>query len=259
MSRSVKVLSVSILSAFLAVSLLLLWISEHHVVPIMMYHHVTAVTPSEGNWVSPKNFEQQMAYLAKHQYKVIMLDELVDAIQTKKKLPHKTVVITFDDGYDDNYDQAFPILRRYQFPATVFLIANKINADGFLNLKQIDEMMAYGINFGSHTLSHPYLPGLSPQEQEKEIRESKAKIGKALNTSIEYFCYPIGGFSDDIKRMVKEAGYKGALTTNRGFARSNQDVYELKRIRFGDNDNNLSLGIKLSGYYNFFRKPQNPY
>ena len=259
MIRSVKVISVSVLSALLAVSLLLLWISEHYVVPIMMYHHVTAVTPSEGNWVSPKSFEQQMAYLTQHHYKVITLDELVSAIQKKEKLSHKTVVLTFDDGYDDNYTQAYPILKKYQFSATIFLIANKINADGFLNLKQIEEMLTNGINFGSHTLSHPYLPSLSPPEQEKEIRESKARIGQALNTSIEYFCYPIGGFSDDIKRMVKEAGYKAALTTNRGFARSNQDVYELKRIRFVNNDNSLSLGLKLSGYYNFFRKPKGPY
>jgi len=121
-------------------------------------------------------------------------------------------------------------------------------------------MIEQDIDIGSHTRHHAYLPELSRKEQEDEIKKSKWKLERNLGKRIEYFSYPIGGFSELIKKLVKEAGYKGACATNRGYDRLNKDVFELNRVRFSDNDNRDDiLWIKLSGYYNLFREARKPY
>lgn len=239
---------------------LFFWMSNHSVVPIMMYHHVVDLDHHEANWVNPKNFEKQMKFLQDGQYHVITLNELVDAKLNDKKLSKKTVVITFDDGYLDNYEFAMPILKKYQFPATIFVPSEIIGDEGIVNVSQLKEMMANGFEVGSHGLTGEYLPGMTHEEIVNHIGNSKKKLEELLGVKIQYFAYPIGGFSDAIKEHVKTFGYKGACATNRGFDRQNNDVYELNRIRFSNaDDTGLELWGKLSGFYNLFRKAKNPY
>lgn len=255
-----RILLIVLMVVVLTVSVVLLWMSQHYVVPIIMYHHVDTInTHGQANWVTPELFEKQMIYIRKNNYNVITFPELAESIHEKRKLPHKTVVITFDDGYVDNYTLAFPVLKKYKVPATIFLISDVINTEGYLSESQINEMWRNQINFGSHTRTHPYLPKISPEDRQKEIRGSKEVLEKLLKIQIDYFCYPVGGFTEDIKRMVREAGYKGACTTNRGAFRDNSDLYELKRIRFGNKDKtDFKIWAKLSGYYNLFRKTRLP-
>ncbi len=232
---------------------------KYHVVPIIMFHRVETADFYKPNLVHPENFEFQINYLAKNHYNVITLDELVQAIKLGKKLPNKSVVITFDDGTQDNYSVAFPVLKKYNFPATIFLVSEFIDKEGFLKSSEIKEMENSVINFGSHTQNHPYLPEISHEKQKKEITQSKIDLERLLNKPVEYFAYPSGGYNEDIIKLIQEAGYKGAVTTNRGLTRFNKNVYELKRVRFSDRDtNSLSLWAKLSGYYNLFRKTKNP-
>ena len=200
-----------------------------------------------------------MAYLKNHHYKVLPLGEVVDAIKAGKHLPFKSVVITFDDGYEDNYTEAYPILKKYGFTATIFLISDSINTDGFLKLEQIRDMLAHNINFGAHTRTHAYLPGVSTQQRRDEIFGSKKILEEQLGVKISNFAYPTGGFNDEIKKIVEEAGYASAVTTNRGHDRFNHDLYELKRVRLSDHDTrNDYLWSKLSGFYNLFRKLKEP-
>ncbi len=232
-----------------------------YTVPIIMYHNAE---PSERkgalNSVSNKNFEYQMAFLKRHKFNVISLTDLARAIREKRFLPHNSVVITFDDGYADNYHHAFPILKKYGFPATIFIVASLIGHENYLTWDQIKEMEFSGIDFGSHTLTHPYLPDLTRDQQRKEIIGSKEFIESRLGHTIHHFSYPIGGFNEDSKALAEEAGYLSACTTNRGYTRFNEDLYELKRIRFGNKDNVYwNVFVKLFGYYNLFRKPVNPY
>ncbi|MCX5681132.1 MAG: polysaccharide deacetylase family protein, partial [Candidatus Omnitrophica bacterium] len=139
------------------------------------------------------------------------------------------------------------------------IASNFIGKSGYLTWPQIKEMDASGFSFGSHTLSHRYLPDLSDEEQKWEISMSKEVIESHLGHPINNFCYRTGGFNDSIKEQVRKAGYRSACTTNRGYNRLNHDVYELKRIRFSNSDKTpLILWVKLSGYYNLFRKPVNP-
>jgi len=244
----------------LVTSFFLLWISNRYVVPIMMYHNVNYTDVPKANTVSPENFERQMAYLKEHRYHVLSLDELVDKIKNGKRISRRSVVITFDDGYEDNYSYAFDILQKYQFPAIIFVPSDLVGTEGHLVWGQIEEMHKNGIDIGSHTRFHKYLPDLSFEEQKDEIIESKRILEEAFGSEIKHFAYPIGGFSDQIKRLVKEAGYQSACATNRGYDRTNEDVYELNRIRFGDKDiNDFVLWAKLSGYYNTFRKTKSPY
>ncbi|MDD3375379.1 MAG: polysaccharide deacetylase family protein [Candidatus Omnitrophica bacterium] len=229
--------------------------------PIIMYHNVEEKTDVHRlNGVGTSNFEYQMSFLKRNHYNVISLDALVEAIVNNEKIPHNTVVLTFDDGYEDNYLLGFPILKKYGFPATIFISSAKIGTEGYLTWDQIREMEQFGIMAGSHTLSHVYLPGVSEEEQIKEIRDSKRAIERKVGHPIYNLCYPTGGFNDFIKKIAKDFGYKSACTTNRGYDQLNKDVYELNRIRFGDRDISWPiLRAKLSGFYNFFRSSVDPY
>jgi len=259
MSRIKKFLIISIAVSVIALGGFIIWLSGHYVVPIMMYHSVANSDTVQSNTVSPANFQKQMAYLKKRKFNVLSFNDLVQLIRSEKPIPKKSVVITFDDGYADNYTNAFNILKQYGYPAIMFIPSDLIGNVGYLTWGQVREMASYGIAFGSHTRHHNYLPDLNKADQKDEIFESKRILEQRLGRSINYFAYPIGGFSDSIKKQVGQAGYMGAAATNRGADRLNKDVYELNRIRFGNKDNrNDYLWIKLSGYYNLFREVKNP-
>jgi peptidoglycan/xylan/chitin deacetylase (PgdA/CDA1 family) len=248
-----KLLGGLVVLLVLTVGAAVFWLPRVHVIPIMMYHQVTHTEKPQPNWVSPEHFEWQMAYLKDHGFQVIPLRELVDAITAGKSLPRKTAVITFDDGYANNYTNAFPILKKYGFPAIIFAAADKMNTEGYLSWDHMKEMLAAGIEIGSHTRTEAYLPDLMAERQRNEIEASKDILEQNLGVAIDYFAYPISGFSDEIKQMVKEAGYKAACATNRGHDRFNKDIFELKRVRFSDKDIRKDyMWIKLSGYYNLF-------
>jgi peptidoglycan/xylan/chitin deacetylase (PgdA/CDA1 family) len=207
------------------------------------------------NNVSPQSFEKQMGYLKNNGYTVIPLNELIEGFRAGRKFAHKTVVITLDDGYADNYTNAFPVLKKYHFPATIFLISDYVRPGSvFLNWEQVKEMSRNGISFGSHTRRHAYLPNLSKAQLIDEIAGSKRDIEKNLGISVDYLAYPCGGFSDQVKTMAAQAGYKAALATNRGQNRFNLDPYELHRVHINNLDNDVVLNGKLSGYYNLFRE-----
>jgi len=233
------------------------WLRDRYVVPILTYHHVGI--PS-GKWrlndVSSKSFEYQMDFLKRHGFEVISFDDLVEGIKQGRQFARNTVVLQFDDGYEDNYKYAFPILKEYGFPAIIFLVSDKIGTPDFLTWDEVKEMEKSNVVAGAHTRHHVYLPRVDLAKAQDEIAGSKKVIEEHLGHTIDYFCYPTGGFTSDIKRLVKEAGYKAAVTTNRGKDHYNLDLYEIKRIHMNNTDDQYSgliLWFKLSGYYNTFR------
>lgn len=238
----------------------LFWLTPRYTVPILTYHSINYGKGS--HFVTPENFAKQMEYIKNKGYKVITLDELVRSIKNKERLQTNRVVITFDDGYKDNLEYAYPVLMKYGFPATIFIISGYINNDKrILTWDQVRAMSGGGISFGSHTKNHFYL---GSAEDEKaildEVGGSKKIIESEIGITVDYLCYPTGGFNEKVKEIVKDVGYKGACTTNRGFAEFNNDVYELKRIKVTNSDGimPLSFWLKLSGYYNLFRSKKNP-
>lgn len=237
----------------------LMWLYGQYSVPIIMYHRVEYAGKLDPNSVTPENFAKQMKFFKDHGYQVISLDALVEGIKARRAFPRNSVVITFDDGYANNYQYAYPTLKEYGYPATVFAISDLVGQKDFLTWDQIKEMQSFKISIGSHTRQHAYLPEVSPEKQIDEIEGSKKIFDQKLGVSTDYFSYPSGGFSQSIEELVKKAGYKGACTTNRGHQNSNKDVYALKRIRLSDKDLAPSyLRIKLSGYYNLFRESKDP-
>lgn len=233
------------------------WLRDRYVVPILTYHHVGV--PS-GMWrlntVSERSFEYQMNFLKRHGFHVIDFNDLVTGIKEGQEFARDTVVLQFDDGYEDNYKYAFPVLKKYGFPATIFLISDKVGDPDFLTWDQVKEMEKYNIKAGAHTRHHVYLPRVSGAQAQDEIAGSKKVIEDHLGHSINFFAYPSGGFTPEDKQILRDAGYKAAVTTNRGKDKFNYDLYELKRIHMNNTDDQYSglvLWFKLSGYYNLFR------
>lgn len=235
------------------------WIDDHYTVPIMMYHHVDEEGKDRADTISPERFRQHMEYLKVNGYQVIGLDELVQGIKARQKFPHNTVVITFDDGYEDNFLYAFPILKEYRYPVTIFVcpdfIGKEIRGESFLSWEELEIMKNAGISFGSHSMTHAYLPNMSIENMRYEVGESKRILQEQLGVPIKYFAYPIGGFTRNTKNMLQKFGYEAAVTTNRGHDRFDHDIFEINRIRFGERDvSSFYMWAKLSGYNYLFRK-----
>ncbi len=225
--------------------------------PILMYHSVSDDRTSTLH-VAPENFSRQMAFLRKEGYKVISLGALIDSIKEGKTFLPKTVVVTFDDGFEDNYLNAFPVLAKYRMPAVIFIITSYVgNREGYMNWDQVRLMMANGIEFGGHTRNNVYLPSIKDERRLRyEIDGCREDIKRKTGAEALYFCYPTGAFNEKVKDVVRESGYKGACSTNRGNDRLNRDVFELNRVKVTNSDMTkpLHFRAKISGYYNMFRK-----
>ena len=257
--RTIRNISLYIITFLIIVGVsFTFWVRDRYVVPIITYHHVGIPSCKwRLNTVTEKSFEFQMNFIKRHGFEVISFDDLVEGIKKGHQFNRNTVVIQFDDGYEDNYTYAYPILKKYGFPAMVFLISDKIGTNGFLTWNEIKDMGKDNFLAGAHTRHHAYLPRLSLDQAKDEIAGSKKVIEEHLGHPIDYFAYPSGGFTEEVKDIVKNAGYKAATTTNRGKDRYNQDLFELKRIHMSNTDDEYSgliIWFKLSGYYNLFRQ-----
>ena len=242
----------------IAVVCLVVFVRQQYVLPILMYHSVTRVVP-KGNvlTVSVDAFEKQMAFLKSNHYTVLPLDSATGYASKGKKVFPRAVVLTFDDGNRDNYTCAFPILKKYGFPAAIFIIVSEVGKPGRLSWEEIKEMQDSGlISFGSHTLSHCFLDSLqSKNEIEKEIRGSKQELVAMLGKEVNVFSYPMGRFTPMCVQAVKDAGYKAAVVTNPGYRFSSRDIFALKRLRISENAGNMFIfWFESSGYYNFIRE-----
>ena len=248
-----------VLAAVLAAAAaLVVYVRAQYVLPVLMYHSVMPEVPA-GNaiTVSVSTFERQMAFLGKNGYNVVRLGELADYYSGKRKFPARTIAITFDDGYEDNYIYAFPVLKKYNLPAAVFIIIAKVGEPGYLKWEQISEMNALGlVTFGSHTLTHPFLPyEKSDRVLEEEICGSRKELESRLGRKVELFCYPMGRFDSRVEQKVKDAGYKLGVATNPGWRFPSSDAFAVKRIRISENCRNLFVfWFETSGYYNFIRE-----
>jgi peptidoglycan/xylan/chitin deacetylase (PgdA/CDA1 family) len=206
---------------------------ENYRVPILMYHYIRNAPPdAEGQRlsVSPTDFESQLSWLKSNNYTTIKASDLSDPdraeISNLIGLKQKPLVLTFDDGYDDAYSAAYPLLRKYGFSGTFYIIRDDVGKPRYLTSAQIDEMRSGGMEIGSHSLNHPDLTKISPDEAHRQIFDSK---GDAL-----VFCYPSGKFNQDTKNLVKLAGYLNATTTIEGIADQSSDLFQLPRVRMSN-------------------------
>jgi len=204
-------------------------------IPILMYH---SISYEKGNSlrVSKENFRIQMNYLKDNNYTPITVDELYNYMQTGKIAPKKPIVITFDDGYKDNYTNAYPILKEFKFKATIFVITNTIDKDiNYLTSNEIKSMDSNNIQIESHTVAHEHLDEISYKDDLITMKASKEKLEKILNRKIYYIAYPYGGYNDNVIKAAKESSYKLAFSTKFGLIDKNDNIYSLGRIFVNSN------------------------
>lgn len=235
-----------------ATCLVVIFAKTAYFVPVMMYHLIDDNDGMTKMSVKPKSFARQMEFLQKNNYNVTGLGKVARYIEKKEKAPLKTVAVTFDDGFENNYTNAFPALKKYNIPATIFVIVDRIGKPGYVGWKELKEMADSGlVTIGSHTMSHQFLTSLDAEGLKRELNGSKEILERALGRKVEYLCYPMGRHNDLVKRIAKEAGYVCAVTTgsNKDTA-SNNDIYAIKRVRISRTSDNLfTFWLKTSGYY----------
>ncbi|RJX18266.1 MAG: polysaccharide deacetylase family protein [Ammonifex sp.] len=238
---------------------------EPDVLVILMYHKVNP-DPREGGLglrVPPSKFDWQMKYLKTRGFTVIDMDSACFYLRYGRPLPPKPVVITFDDGYRDNYLFAWPILKKYGFCATVYHVVNATGGYNFfdadrgsqprssmLGWNEIREMTASGtITFGAHTLDHRPLTKVGPEEASRQIFGAKEVLEQELGRPVNHFCYPYGDYNREVSEMVKAAGFKTAVTCVRGVNHPGEDLFTLKRIRIMGNCSNRKFIYMLENCY----------
>lgn len=207
--------------------------------PIVTYHYVEYVAdPADfirkSLDVNPALFERQLKQLSQADYHSYFVRDIPDIFDGKISYDPKSIILTFDDGYEDFYTGAFPLLKKYQMKATIYIIVDKIGKTGYLTKAQIKELLASNlVEVGSHTLDHVYLKQAAAKTASKQILESKKQLEELFGIKIFSFAYPYGAFNQATVDLVKEAGYSAAVSVISGTMQSPDNQFFLSRIRAG--------------------------
>ena len=230
-----------------------------HQLPILGYHRVGAFRADHTPTVSGEAFERQLACLARHGYRILGLEEVADCLDRGQPLPRRSVAITFDDGYEETATVAWPLLKRFNAPATVFVTPAEVGLPGFLTWAQVEALARDGMTIGSHTMHHSYVPLVPEERFTEEFVESKRVLEERIGRPVHFISYPVGGFTPAAQAVIKQAGYRAACTTNRAVSINGIDRFALRRVKVTERDRYPWLFlVKLSGYYDMFRKLKSP-
>ena len=231
-------------------------------IPILMYHQIDKPpkrgTALRGLIVAPSSFAWQMRLLRLMGYQGLSMRDLEPYLQGKKQ--GKVVGITFDDGYQNNLDNALPILRKHGFTATCYAVSSMIGGTNLWDKGKVAEkpLMTLenwrtwrdaGMDIGSHTRTHADLTTLNLEDSQVEISESKRELEEIIGCEVHHFCYPYGLFTLEHSTQIKEAGFITAATTRRGRTSSEDDFYSLARVLIAQSTNPVQFLLKMiSGY-----------
>ena len=254
------------------ISLLLASITRRYTngkIPILMYHSVSPVVKSMKHpyfctEITPGTFELHLNYLAENGYTVKPLSELANMTDKTGRAGSRNVIITFDDGYQDFFEYALPLLKKYKMPATMFIPAGLIDKGDcelegrrLMSWEQIRECCKQGIEIGSHSHTHRVLVDLSSDDLAAELCNSKVLLEEKLNTEITSFAYPYK-FPEENKRFVMQLckmlemnGYKFGVTTRIGLFKYGNCTLQMKRLPVNEFDDILLYRAKLNGNYNW--------
>lgn len=232
-------------------------------IPILMYHQIDTPpprgTPLRGLVVSPGSFARQMFFLKRLGYTGLSMRQLEPYLAGEQK--GRVVGITFDDGYQNNLQNALPALQRHGFSATCYAVSNMIGGvntwDRDAGVAQKPLMttndwhiwLAMGMEIGSHTCSHADLTKLSATAAAHEIATSKRELEDNLGCEVRHFCYPYGRFDATHREMVQRTGYVSATTTRRGRAQPGDDPYTLRRVLLAQATHLMQFALKIATPY----------
>ena len=230
-------------------------------VSILCYHSID----SNGNRysVESKDFYRQMDYLRKN-YAVVSLEDILHFAEGLRDLKRKSVAITFDDGYSDNYLNAYPYFKKYGIPATIFVTTGYVGKEMSLDNKnlptlswsEIKIMSKNKIEIGAHTISHLKLTEIELDDVRKEIIDSKKEIEKKIGKEARFFAYPFNAYNQSILKLIKQTGLKSAVC-GQGVVQKSGDVFALGRVEV---DRSVSFMLfkmrltKATSYYNKFEQ-----
>lgn len=209
-------------------------------IPVLEYHMVNDSDTEEG-WeynVPPEAFRQQLDYLQEQGYTTITMLEYMKAKKGKTELPEKPVILTFDDGYEDNYTTMLPILEAHGMKAMVYMVTNDIGRPRYLTWNELRDMQTRGIEIGSHTANHQALTNLDKEKQAEEMKLSKLLMEWNGIHTVFSFSYPNGAYTEEMPEMLKENEYLTAVTGDAGLNTFETNPYLMQRIniphpRFG--------------------------
>lgn len=243
-------------------------------IPILMYHSISDFDvrtghPYYGTVTAPGVFDRHLKQLHEKGYKTISLNEAVRRLHSPQTDTGNAVVITFDDGFRDFYSNAFPILCKYRYSATVFLPTAYIDREArkfkditCLTWGEVRELQKAGIDFGSHTVTHPQLRNLDTKGIEEEVRCSKEKIEEELGCPTSSFSYPYafpetdGDFTRRLQSILAECGYGNGVSTVIGTADRAANIFFLKRLPMNSHDDPHLFEAKIEGGYDWLRALQ---
>jgi len=204
-------------------------------VPILVYHHIRLMYDGSRGLrrmtVTADVFGQQMKFLQDSGYHVITFSDLADYFEQGRELPTLPVIITFDDGWVTQYENALPLLSKYHFPATFFVVTDYIGHRGFISWPQLQTLLTGGMKIGSHSRSHPRLTQIAdPALLWDQIYNSKVMLESQLEVPVAEFAYPYGSYNTAATEMVKAAGYRVGRGCCSGVAHTSTDVFALRAV-----------------------------
>jgi len=209
-------------------------------VPVLFYHHVQPMAIAEAHknkslTVDNSIFDTQMSYIASHGYTAISAKQLVDALKAHTALPGKSIVITLDDGYRDNYTYAYPILQKYHFTANIMLASGLMEGSDYLTWGEISEMKGSGlIYYTDHTWSHYAVNHGANDKIQYEIQTAKQQIEARTGQATDLFTYPYGSFNNNAIALLQQDGFSGAFSTLPGKTQCDSYIMTLHRTRIGN-------------------------
>jgi peptidoglycan/xylan/chitin deacetylase (PgdA/CDA1 family) len=215
--------------------------------PILMFHYIKNIPSNSPDQLgyrlsfSPEMLEQFLIYFKENNIETLTFWDLKHIIEGKKALPEKAVILSFDDGYIDHYQNAFRILKQYNMKGVFFIISNKPdNDENYANWEQIKEMADDGQEIASHTVNHFDLSTLSEEKIRNELEISKKIIEEKISKPVISFCYPAGKYDNRVIKIAKE-NYIFARTTNPGKHYSLAESYEIPTVRIYPTTSTSSL------------------
>lgn len=239
-------------------------------IPVIMYHKVVNDESEggvHGTYITAEKFDKHMKYLKENNYEPITFKELLKLnYRNRFNNGKKYIILTFDDGYEDNYKIAFPILKKYQFKCIIYLVShlnyNKWDVEvpenpekefALMSWDMIKEMQEYGIEFGGHTMTHQKLAHIPFEQAKEEITKSTEFLEEKLGEKLVCFAYPYGDLNEEVKEFVRECGYSFAVATDSGDLSFSEDLFQIRRIGIFPTNNMLSFKRKVQGNYNFIK------
>lgn len=208
---------------------------ERAFLPILNFHRIDKAPAGAGSitksfFIEPDKFEDIINGIIRNDYEPVFVSEIVNFLENKEMPVKQIIAITFDDGNEDFYTNAWPILQKYKIKSSMYIVTG-VGGENYLTKDQIVELDRSGlVEIGSHTVWHSKLTKVSNTELEYELKQSKEDLEKLLNKKIEVLCYPFGLYNDQVKQSAKEAGYKAGLTFDQDAWQDPDDLFALTRI-----------------------------